>query len=44
MRAGVPTELHVYPGGFHGFNMVETAQVSQAYNRDILNALKRALA
>ena len=44
MRAGVPTELHVYPGGFHGFNMVETAQVSQAYNRDILNSLKRALA
>lgn len=22
IRAGVPTELHVYPGAFHGFNMV----------------------
>ena len=22
MRAGVPTELHVYPGAYHGFRMV----------------------
>jgi acetyl esterase/lipase len=25
IRAGVPTELHVYPGGFHGFDSREAA-------------------
>jgi acetyl esterase/lipase len=44
MRAGVPTELHVYPGAFHGFNMVPDAQISRIFERDILAALKRALA
>lgn len=43
MRAGVPTELHVYPGAFHGFNMVSGARVSQAFVRDELAALTRAL-
>ncbi|QBD79125.1 alpha/beta hydrolase [Ktedonosporobacter rubrisoli] len=43
LRAGVPTELHVYPGAYHGFNMVINAQVTQAYHRDTLTALKRAL-
>lgn len=43
IRAGVPTELHVYPGAFHGFNMAPGAQVSQASTRDQLNALTRAL-
>jgi acetyl esterase/lipase len=43
MRAGVPTELHVYPGAFHGFNMVASARVSQAFVRDQLTALMRAL-
>ena len=42
MRAGVPTELHVYPGAYHGFRMVADAQVTQAAQRDQLNALKRA--
>lgn len=42
MRAGVPTELHVYPGAFHGFNMVASAQISQAFVRDQLDALRRA--
>ena len=42
MRAGVPTELHVYPGAYHGFNMVADAPVSQAAARDQLAALKRA--
>jgi acetyl esterase/lipase len=42
MRAGVPTELHVYPGAFHGFNMVANAKVSQSALRDQLDALKRA--
>jgi acetyl esterase/lipase len=42
MRAGVPTELHVYPGAFHGFPMVENARVAQAFTRDYLSALSRA--
>jgi acetyl esterase/lipase len=43
MRAGVPTELHVYPGAYHGFRMTANAQVTQEAERDQLNALKRAL-
>ena len=43
IRAGVATELHVYPGAFHGFNMVPTAQVTLAAERDIVAALRRAL-
>ena len=43
MREGVPTELHVYPGAYHGFNMAAEAQVTQAYMRDYMNALRRAL-
>src|SRR5258708_25352910 len=42
MRAGVPTELHVYPGAYHGFRMVPDAQVTQAAQPDPLTALKRA--
>lgn len=43
IRAGVPTELHIYPGAFHGFNMVEGAKVAQSFAHDWLEALKRAL-
>ncbi|HTI14508.1 MAG TPA: alpha/beta hydrolase [Dictyobacter sp.] len=42
MQAGVPTELHVYPGAYHGFSMVANAQVTQTAMRDLLAALKRA--
>jgi acetyl esterase/lipase len=42
MRAGVPTELHVYPGAYHGFRMVADAQVTQTAVRDQFAALKRA--
>ena len=42
MRAGVPTELHVYPGAYHGFRMVADAQVTRAAVRDQFAALKRA--
>ena len=42
MRAGVPTELHVYPGAYHGFRLVADARVTQAATRDQLAALKRA--
>jgi len=43
IRAGVPTELHVYPGVYHGFQMVPNAQVTQAAARDQINAIRRAL-
>ena len=42
IRAGVPTELHVYPGAFHGFPMAADAKVTQAHTRDYLYALARA--
>jgi acetyl esterase/lipase len=41
LRAGVPTELHVYPGGFHGYNMAPTARVAAAHSRNLLSALDR---
>lgn len=43
MRAGVPVELHVYPGGFHGFDFDPAADVSARARRDSLDALLRFL-
>jgi len=44
LAAGVPTELHVYPGAPHGFEMLAPdAGVSQRCRRDIDEALARAL-
>jgi len=44
IEAGVPTELHVYPGGCHAFDMlVPGADVSKRFTKDIHRALKRAL-
>jgi acetyl esterase/lipase len=43
MRAGVPVELHVYPGGFHAFDLLPGAAVSEQARRDTIAALKRAL-
>jgi acetyl esterase/lipase len=43
IRAGVPTELHVYPGAFHAFNLVAGARTAQAAARDSREALRRAL-
>ena len=42
MRAGVPTELHVYPGAFHAFDFAPVADVSERARRDSLAALTRA--
>jgi acetyl esterase/lipase len=45
LAAGVPTELHVYPGAVHGFEViVPTAAVSQRCQSDLDDALARALA
>ena len=44
LAAGVPTELHVYPGAFHGFNgFVPGAGISRRFNDDRDEALKRIL-
>ncbi len=43
IRAGVPTELHVYPGAFHGFHFVADAFVTRQAVGDSTNALRRAL-
>lgn len=42
LRAGVPTELHVYPGAPHGFTFVADAEVSRAFARDSMAALAKA--
>jgi acetyl esterase/lipase len=45
MLAGVPTELHVVPGAFHGFDIfVPTAPLSLRFNQAWNAALKRAFA
>jgi acetyl esterase/lipase len=36
IRAGVPTELHVYPGAPHGFMLLRSAEVSRTFARDSL--------
>jgi len=44
MQAGVSTELHIYPGAFHGFDILApTAAVSQRAGSEYVDALKRAL-
>lgn len=43
MAAGVPTELHVYPGAYHGFDVAFDADVTKRFRRDSTAALKRAL-
>lgn len=44
LAAGITTELHIYPGAPHGFEMMApNARVAQACQRDITEALRRAL-
>ena len=44
LAAGVPTELHVYPGAYHGFNgIAPRADIAQRFNNGRDNALKRML-
>lgn len=41
--AGVPTDLHVYAGGIHGFAMVAGSKMAMAHARDLEGALRRML-
>ena len=43
MRAGVPTELHVYEGAPHGFDMFPDTAVAQRGRRDMVEWLGRHL-
>ena len=43
MHAGVPTELHHYPGTFHGSSFVPTAAVTVRMVADEVAALRRGL-
>ena len=43
-EAGVPVELHVYPGAYHAFQMAVDAAVTRRANTDSLGALRRFMA
>jgi acetyl esterase/lipase len=44
IEAGIPSELHVYPGGCHAFDMlVPGSDISKRFVNDMHRALKRAL-
>ncbi len=43
-RAGVPIELHVYPGCPHGFSLAADATVAKKAAQDKLDALRKAFA
>jgi acetyl esterase len=43
IRAGVPVELHHFPGAFHGSALATGARVSQRMHEDVMEALKRGL-
>jgi len=42
IAAGVPTEFHIYPGAFHGFDIYPAAEVARRAQADRVTALRRA--
>jgi triacylglycerol lipase len=44
LRAGVPVELHVYPGLIHGGGMMPQSRVAKVSMGDVVDALGRAFA
>ena len=43
MQAGVSTELHVYPGTFHGsFEKIPNAEISKQHMSDVLKSLNKS--
>ena len=43
LEAGVPVELHQYPGTFHGSSLVMTAGVSRRQAAEMIDVLRRGL-
>ncbi|MEZ5570445.1 MAG: alpha/beta hydrolase [Halioglobus sp.] len=43
MRAGVATELHSFPGTFHGSSLFSSAQISKRESTEMFAVLRRAL-
>jgi acetyl esterase/lipase len=43
MEAGVPVELHTFPGTFHGSSLFTHAAVSQRQEKEMLEVLRRGL-
>jgi len=41
--AGVPTELNVVPGAFHGFDFVGTTSIAKQFKSALIAALASAL-
>jgi acetyl esterase len=41
--AGVPVELHAYPGAIHAFQVIAEGHLAKAFNRDLLGAVARWL-
>lgn len=44
IRAGVPTELHVYPGAYHGFDLVSDARVAARFQHDMAEGFRSVVA
>ncbi|MEV6275132.1 alpha/beta hydrolase [Nocardia sp. NPDC051832] len=44
LRAGVPVEVHQWPGTFHGSQAILSAEISQRQNAELGAVLRRALA
>ena len=42
-KAGVPTELHVYPGAPHGVMLFTSTAIARRYSRDIADWIGRQL-
>lgn len=43
LRAGVPTELQVYPGAVHGFDLIPVTDLAHRARRDVAETLARFL-
>lgn len=43
VMAGVPVELHSYPGAIHAFTAMTEAAIGKAYARDLMTAIARDL-
>lgn len=41
VESGVPTELHVIPGAFHGFDVVPTRTLGAKFKATLIDALRR---